>query len=236
MKRALIIDNDRDVHDLLTRTLQSEGIETQIVGNFEKASALIAQGKFDLVFLDLHIGNGNSVSLLQRIGKEQPSSAPTFVLLSDDQRPSALSIAFEAGASFFLYKPIGRASILKLLRAAQTVIERRIRQTRRVSIQVPVVVDFGDQTYYGETVNMSLSGVMLRTNACLPVGSVVQLFFQLAPDAKPVIVSGKVVRIGPQNALCVKLAQLGLRESESLEELLLPLISEVAMPATVAVG
>jgi CheY-like chemotaxis protein len=57
-----------------------------------------------------------------------------IVLISDDQRPSALSVGFAAGASFFLYKPIDKAQLLKLVRATQGAMEHERRRTRRLTI------------------------------------------------------------------------------------------------------
>jgi hypothetical protein len=40
-------------------------------------------------------------------------------MISDDQNPHAMSQGFEAGASFFLYKPIDKERLLRLVRATQ---------------------------------------------------------------------------------------------------------------------
>ena len=54
------------------------------------------------------------------------------VLISDDQRPTAVSQGFEAGASFFLYKPIDKERLLRLVRVTQASAEHERRRTRRV--------------------------------------------------------------------------------------------------------
>jgi DNA-binding NarL/FixJ family response regulator len=79
-----------------------------------------------------------------------------MVLISDDQRPSALSLGFAAGASFFLYKPIDKDRLLKLIRATQGAMEHERRRTRRVPIQSRVRLTMGDEELIGETVDVSM--------------------------------------------------------------------------------
>jgi hypothetical protein len=66
--------------------------------------------------------------------------------LSDDQRPSALSVGFAAGTSFFLYKPIDKDRLLKLIRATQGAMEHERRRTGRVPIQSKVSLMTGDES------------------------------------------------------------------------------------------
>ena len=140
MKRALILDSQPEVRDLLSRTLQSAGIEALALHTGEGAADFVAEGRFDVVFLDLHSSGVDGLALLQQIRRTDPSQLTPVVLMSDDQRPSAMSIAFDAGASFFLYKPIDKERVLKLLRAAQGALEYRHRQTRRIPVRAHTTV------------------------------------------------------------------------------------------------
>src|SRR5258708_16524840 len=80
-----------------------------------------------------------------------------IILISDDQRPSAMSVGFEAGASFFLYKPIDSGRLLKLVRATQGAMEYGRRRTRRVTLQSKGKLKFGAEILEGETIDVSLS-------------------------------------------------------------------------------
>ena len=65
---------------------------------------------------------------------------------------------FEAGASFFVYKPIDRDRLLRLVRAIHGAIEDLHRRTRRVPLSSRVQITFRGQKIEGQTVNMSLEG------------------------------------------------------------------------------
>ena len=225
MKRALILDSQPEVRDLLSRTLQSAGIEALALHTGEGAADFVAEGRFDVVFLDLHSSGVGGLTLLQQIRRTDPSQLTPVVLMSDDQRPSAMSIAFDAGASFFLYKPIDKERVLKLLRAAQGALEYRHRQTRRIPVRAHATVRWGMELLDAETVNMSLTGVMLRVSHPLPVGSLIKLSLHLVPESKPLIAGGSVVR-NTSNGIGVRFEKLTVQESMCLQEFLLPLIPE----------
>lgn len=226
MKRALILDDQPEVRDLLSRTLQSAGIEALALHNGADVASFVAEGQFDVVFLDLHSSKVDGLAVLQQIRKSNAPQLTPVVLLSDDQRPSALSVAFDAGASFFLYKPIDKDRVLKLLRAAQGALEYKHRQTRRVPVRAPAIVRCGMEVFDGEVINMSLTGVMLQVPRPLPVGSSVGLVLHLTPHAKPLVSAGSVVRIDSGYRLGIRFQKLTVEESMRLQEFLLPLIPE----------
>ncbi|HUI76089.1 MAG TPA: response regulator [Candidatus Acidoferrum sp.] len=224
MKRALVVDDQPEVCELLTKALQSEGLETLTLHASADAPEFLTESKFDVVFLDLHMPNLDGIDLLRHIRKSLNNQTTPVILLSDDQRPSALSVAFDAGASFFLYKPLDKERVLKILRAAQSALDYRHRQTRRVELRAPVRLRWGAEMIQGETINMSLSGVLLKASSAIPVGSPVNLSLFLFPHAKPVISEGSVVRIEHDNRMGIRLNNLTMQESMRLQEFLLPLI------------
>jgi DNA-binding response OmpR family regulator len=224
LKRALLVDDQPEVCELLAKTLQSVGIEALTLQQSNDAPEFIAEGKFDVVFLDLHMPNLDGIALLQRIRRSALNQSSPVILLSDDLRPSALSVAFEAGATFFLYKPLDKANVLRLLRAIQGTFEYKCRQTRRVVLRAPVRLHCGAQFLEAETIDISLTGVLLKASRSLPVGSSVELSLFLIPQTKPVVSAGSVVRVEHGNRIGIRLNNLTNQESMRLQEFLLPLI------------
>ena len=106
-------------------------MEAQIVSNSSHASDFLGTGKFDLVFLDFHMAHPDGVELARQVRKSRSNRTTTVVLVSDDQRPSALSVGFEAGASFFFYKPIDKDRLIKLVKATQGMIGLRRSHQRQ---------------------------------------------------------------------------------------------------------
>jgi len=114
------------------------------------------------------------------------------VLVSDDQNPHAMSQGFQAGASFFLYKPIDRDRLLRLVRATQGAMEHERRRTRRVQLKSKVHLRIGPQEMEGETVDVSMDGLLVKAPKAIPVGSSVNIRLHLSADVKPVIAAGCV--------------------------------------------
>ena len=177
-----------------------------------------------MVFLDLHMAAPDGIELARQMRRSGWNRTTPIILISDDQRPSALSIGFEAGASFFLYKPIDKDRLLKLVRAIQGTLENETRRTRRVAVQCKVRLKHGLEELEGKTVDISLGGILVKAHRTLPTGSSVQMALHLSPRMRPIVAVGSVVRVLGGNQMGIQLNQLALAESERLQEFLLPMI------------
>jgi ribosomal protein L2 len=82
----------------------------------------------------------------------------------------------------------------------------------------------GDQEIDGQTIDVSMEGVLVRVLRPIPVGSSVNISLQLSKGTKPVSGAGCVVRVAARNQLGIHLGRLEIAESERLQEFLLPLI------------
>jgi len=160
-------------------------------------------------------------TLLARCAARDSIARLPFIMISDDQRPSAVAVGFAAGASFFLYKPIDKDRLLKLVRATQGAMGHERRRTRRVPIQSKVRLLIGDEELDAETIDASMSGLLVRAPRIAPVGSCLRMSLQLSQRMRPIVAYGTVVRIQGGNQMGIHLEHLALPESERLQEFLL---------------
>ena len=223
-RRALVVDDEPAVCDLIQKVLISAGLEALTLTRSAEAPGLLEEGKFDVVFLDLHMASPDGLELARQMRRTESNRVTPIILLSDDQRPSAMSIGFEAGANFFLYKPIDRDRLLKLVRATQGPMENDRRRIRRVPLQSRVQLRFGLENLEGETVDVSPSGLLVKARRILPAGSSVGVRLHLSGKMEPIAGRGSVVRIVGGNLMGIHLDPLAPPDSERLEEFLLPLI------------
>jgi DNA-binding response OmpR family regulator len=220
-RRGLIVDDEPLVCQMIGKVLNSAGMEALTLTRSTEAPEILEEGKFDVVFLDLHMPYPDGIELARQMRCSGFNRTTPIVLISDDQRPSALSVGFAAGATFFLYKPIDKDRLLKLVRATQGAMEHERRRTRRVPIQSKVRLKFGEEEFEGETVNVSLSGLLVRAPRIAPIGSSLQLSWHLSQRMKPIVAAGSVVRILGGNQMGIQLDQLNFRDSDRLQEFLL---------------
>ena len=189
------MDDEPAICDLIQKVLLSAGLEALTLTRSAEAPSILEEGKFDVVFLDLHMPSPDGIELARQMRRTESNRVTPIILISDDQRPSAMSIGFEAGANFFLYKPIDRDRLLKLVRATQGAMENDRRRTRRVPLQSRVQLRFGLESFEGETIDLSSCGVLVKTHRILPQGSPVHVGLHLSGRMRPVMATGSVVRI-----------------------------------------
>jgi two-component system chemotaxis response regulator CheY len=224
-RRVLIVDHEPESCALIQKAVSSAGMTALALTNSAQAPGALRRSRFDLVFLGFHMPSPDGIELARELRRSGLNQSTPIVLVSDDQRPSALSVGFEAGASFFLYKPIKRERVLKLVRATQGMADRERRRTRRVSVNQRVVLNCGAEEIDGETVDMSVSGLLVKARRTFPLGSLLQLKLHLSAGADSVARTGSVVRISTGNKMGIDMRRLKPTEDDALQEFLLPLIS-----------
>ena len=225
-QRVLIVDDEQETCELIERVVGYVGMEALTLKSSEQAVDLLERNKFDLVILDFHMASPDGVELAREVRRMRTNRTTPVILLSDDQRPSAVSIGFEAGASFILYKPLDKERLLKILRATASTIDRERRRTRRIPVQHRVQLRTGAVDIEGETINVSLSGMLVRAQRMLPLGSRVEMSMHLGAGMKPIAGHGSIVRVAGANKMGIQMEPLGATDSERLEQFLLPLVQE----------
>ena len=106
------------------------------------------------------------------------------------------------------YTPIDRAQLLKRVRATQGAMEHERRRTRRVTIPSKVRLKFGKEELEGETIDVSMSGLLGRAPRTAPVGSSLGICLQLSNRMRPIAVVGSGARILNGNQMGIQLDQL----------------------------
>lgn len=115
--RILVVEDDREIVDVLRRTLRADGFTVEGVG--DGAAALEAAPDFlpDLVILDLGLPDmdGEEVCRQLRLGQET-SRVPILMLTARTELDDRVS-GLDSGADDYLTKPFEREEILARIRA-----------------------------------------------------------------------------------------------------------------------
>ena len=77
-KKILIIDDDMDLCQLLSRFLKKNGFETEMAHSGAKGLAFFKENNYDLVICDYRLGDMEGIDVLDAIRAQQ---APTRVLM-----------------------------------------------------------------------------------------------------------------------------------------------------------
>jgi DNA-binding response OmpR family regulator len=223
--RALVVEPEESMYALIKEALGTANIEAITVVKTAEDAGQFQKEKFDVILVDLGGAPANGNALVQKIRSSGFNLKTPIVMISDDQKPGALSDGFKAGASFFVYKPIDRVRLMSLIRATQGTIEHEKRRFRRVGVRAKVHVRCGNRRAEGETVDISMNGVLVRVSNTFPVGSPVELSLFLHGGMPPVVGLGSIMRVVEDIEMGIQLDRLPPAESGRLQEFLLPLTS-----------
>lgn len=101
---CLIVDDETDIRELLTMTLDRMDVATFSAANVEEAKNLLSQQKFSLCLTDMQMPDGTGLDLVQHIN-EHHAGLPVAVITAHASADNAVS-ALKAGAFDYLSKPL----------------------------------------------------------------------------------------------------------------------------------
>lgn len=101
---CLIVDDETDIRELLTMTLDRMNVATFSAANVEEAKNLLSQQKFSLCLTDMQMPDGTGLDLVQHIN-EHHAGLPVAVITAHASADNAVS-ALKAGAFDYLSKPL----------------------------------------------------------------------------------------------------------------------------------
>lgn len=111
--KILLAEDSNESRKLLTRMLQSQGLDVRAVENGQQLIEAAMAEEFDLIFTDINmpVMDGlQALKLLRAVGVETPVVALTANVMSDD-----IKMYMHAGFSEHLSKPIDRQKFARLL-------------------------------------------------------------------------------------------------------------------------
>lgn len=134
-KKILIVDDERDIIDLLKFNLEKEGYETLIALDGEQALDLALNEKIDLVLLDIMLPGKDGREVLRELRQNSATRFLPIIFLTAKDSEMDEVIGLELGADDYIVKPI---SILKLLTRIKTVLRKSTGLSEENTLQ------FGD--------------------------------------------------------------------------------------------
>jgi DNA-binding response OmpR family regulator len=123
----LVVDDEHNLRCTLTLILEKAGYQVTAADSCASAQQALRQQSFDLVFLDLHMPDGEGLVLLSDLRREH-ENLPVLILTAHASLDTAIG-ALRLGAKDYLLKPVDPAQILN--RVDQILGENKKPQQRR---------------------------------------------------------------------------------------------------------
>ncbi len=110
----LVVDDDREIRDLLARFLKKHGYRVDAAADGRAMFAALEAGRFDLVVLDLMLPGEDGLSLCRRL--RAGSNLPVIMLTAMGEETDRI-VGLEVGADDYLPKPFNPRELLARIKA-----------------------------------------------------------------------------------------------------------------------
>ncbi len=115
-RSALVVDDERDIRELLVLTLGRMGLRISTAANLAEARELLASNPYDLCITDMRLPDGNGIELVTEIAQHYPRT-PVAMITAFGSMDLAVE-ALKAGAFDFVSKPVDISVLRGLVKHA----------------------------------------------------------------------------------------------------------------------
>lgn len=147
MARILIVDDEEVTRMMIRRVLQGYGFEVEEAANGLQATeaAVRSNPPFDLVLMDVRMPELNGFDACRRLREHSRTAHVPVLMLTALDDVMAVTLAFEAGATDFVTKPINWTLLAQRVRYAlrTSSIERDLRQNQAALAQAQRMARLG---------------------------------------------------------------------------------------------
>jgi CheY-like chemotaxis protein len=198
--KVLIVEDDEIILELMSDVFTSANVQVEPVGDSQAAATLVEAQRFDGIFLDLHMPKMGGLELTRHIRQSSWNKSTPVIVVTGGCGTETMQSVFEAGATFFLEKPVDRHKLLRLFRVAQGTMAETRRRCIRVPLETPVACESRGVATTTMSYDISEGGMLVEAAGLRP-GEQVRLSFQLPTAQMAVTATGLVVReYGQQRA------------------------------------
>lgn len=142
-KTILVVDDDRDLNDLLCALLEDSGYDTIPALDGETALGIMKERRPDLVLLDYILPDVNGVEFFKKAHKEELMREIPIIMISGKTDVQTKIASFSAGARRYLSKPFENKDLLGEI--GKTLIQQeRSRIAKRYHDEFGSSGDFGN--------------------------------------------------------------------------------------------
>ena len=129
--RALIVDDEPDIRELLSITLGRMDIAVETAADYKSAVKQLGGERYDLVLTDMRLPDGDGLELVEWIQEHRPG-VPVAVITAHGNVEAAVR-ALKLGAFDFISKPLDLAALRRLVTATLRLAEN-VEETGRYSM------------------------------------------------------------------------------------------------------
>jgi DNA-binding response OmpR family regulator len=139
MTRILVVEDDRDIAELVDRYLQKAGFSIELLSSGRDALKAIADHTPDLLILDLMLPHVDGLEICRSVRSDPRTAAIPIIMLTARAEESERIVGLEIGADDYVPKPFSPKELVARVRALLRRTQRQ-PETRDMSYG-PIHVD-----------------------------------------------------------------------------------------------
>ena len=117
MKKALVVEDDPDIVELLVHYLRAEGFAVDALGDGKKALDRLRIEGYDLLVLDLQLPGLDGLSLCAEVRRDKRTRDVPVVMLTARGDEADRIVGLEMGADDYVVKPFSPKELVARVRA-----------------------------------------------------------------------------------------------------------------------
>jgi DNA-binding response OmpR family regulator len=117
MTRILVVEDDRDIGDLVCRYLEKASFRAELVSSGRDAVAALAAGPPDLLILDLMLPHVDGLEICRLVRATDKTAAIPIIMLTARAEESERIVGLEIGADDYIAKPFSPNELVARVRA-----------------------------------------------------------------------------------------------------------------------
>ncbi len=115
--KILIVDDQKDLLELLTMALEQEGYAVRTAASGAEAIAALKQDKPDLILLDILLGDTSGIKLTTRWKNDSETAHIPIILLTAKDSETDIIVGLSVGADDYITKPFSTRVLLARMEA-----------------------------------------------------------------------------------------------------------------------
>jgi DNA-binding response OmpR family regulator len=156
--RVLIVEDDRDIADLVAHYLGKAGFTTEVLSSGRDALTVIAAHPPDLIVLDLMLPQVDGLEICRAVRNQAKTAAVPIIMLTARGEESDLIVGLELGADDYIAKPFSPNELVARARAL-------LRRAQRVTHTRGATMSYGSISVDPETHTVSSGSTAVTLTA-----------------------------------------------------------------------
>jgi CheY-like chemotaxis protein len=190
--KILLADDEPEICLLIKTMFEPLGVEVCTSSDSREAASILETEKFDGIMLDVAMPGLDGIELTRKIRSTPPNQQAPIIMITGLDDVDTMRRAFEAGATFFIGKPISREKIYAIFRTARGAMLAERRRWARLPYRTAVSCVRGEERFTATSTSIGESGIDLENSGPARVADVLTLEFSMPGVTQAIKITGKV--------------------------------------------